>query len=218
MLSIYEKLIKYDLKAFLKEILVCGRIYSQFIFPSWPINISIFTKSLTDLLHIQGAPSYVILLYLFKKRVELQIDDSVLDKIIKVLSIFFVHRNVTDYPNTRDLTRIFMEIISDVEDKGWKNEDIYLNILNRLKDSCLPDSEFEKRLRGNIYKDNVDVTRYLLCSLAESKMTNENHNNLWDRQRSGAYVWTIEHIFPEGLNIPQVWVDMIANGDKALAH
>ena len=218
LLSIYEKLIKYDLKAFLKEILVCGRIYSQFVFPSWPINISIFTKSLTDLLHIQGAPSYVILLYLFRKREELQLDDSVLDRIIKVLSIFFVHRNVTDYPNTRDLTRIFMEIISDIEDDALKNEDIYLNILNRLKNSCLPDFEFEKRLRGNIYKDNVDVTRYLLCSLAESEMTNETHNNLWDRQRSGTYVWTIEHIFPEGDNIPQVWVDMIANGDKNLAH
>lgn len=218
LLNIYEKLIKKDLKSFLKEILICGRIYSQFIYPLWPINNTIFTKSLTDLLHIQGAPSYVFLLYLFRKREELLLDNSVLDKIIKILSIFFVHRNITDYPNTRDLTRIFMEIISIIEDEGLKNEDIYFYLLNRLKYNCLPDSVFEQKLRGNIYKDNVDVTRYLLCSLAESEMTNENHNNLWDRQRSGAYVWTIEHIFPEGDNIPQVWIDMIANGDKALAH
>ena len=32
------------------------------------------------------------------------------------------------------------------------------------------------------------------------------------------FVWTIEHIFPEGENIPQCWVDMIANGDRELAN
>ena len=31
------------------------------------------------------------------------------------------------------------------------------------------------------------------------------------------FIWTIEHIFPEGENIPQVWVDMIADGDRNLA-
>ena len=218
LLNIYEKLIKHDLKAFLKEILICGRIYSQFIYPLWTVNSGIHSKSLTDLLHIQGAPSYVLLLYLFRNQDELQLTNAVLEKIINILSIFFVHRNVTDYPNTRDLTRIFMDIISDIEDQGLKNEDIYKHLLSILKDSCLSDTVFEQRLRGNIYKDNVDVTRYLLCSLAESEMTNENHNNLWDRQRSGAYVWTIEHIFPEGEKIPQVWVDMIADGDKVLAN
>ena len=37
------------------------------------------------------------------------------------------------------------------------------------------------------------------------------------RDNSNKYVWTIEHIFPEGDNIPQAWVDMIADGDKELA-
>src|SRR5690606_31530695 len=32
------------------------------------------------------------------------------------------------------------------------------------------------------------------------------------------YVWTIEHIFPQGENIPLSWVDMIADGDKELAE
>jgi hypothetical protein len=31
------------------------------------------------------------------------------------------------------------------------------------------------------------------------------------------YVWTIEHIFPQGENIPKAWVAMIADGDKELA-
>ena len=37
---------------------------------------------------------------------------------------------------------------------------------------------------------------------------------MWSRDSSNKYIWTIEHIFPEGENIPQDWVDMIASGDK----
>ena len=30
-------------------------------------------------------------------------------------------------------------------------------------------------------------------------------------------MWTIEHIFPQGANIPQSWIDMMAGGDRILA-
>ena len=46
--------------------------------------------------------------------------------------------------------------------------------------------------------------------------------NLWEQKSydnsSSKYIWTIEHIFPEGENIPQSWVDMIAGGDRTLAN
>ncbi len=48
-------------------------------------------------------------------------------------------------------------------------------------------------------------------------MTQETWTDLWRRNDKNVFVWTIEHIFPEGANIPQCWVDMIANGDKDLA-
>jgi hypothetical protein len=41
--------------------------------------------------------------------------------------------------------------------------------------------------------------------------------DLWKRNNNGVYVWTIEHIFPEGDNIPIAWVDMIATGDAQKA-
>ena len=49
-------------------------------------------------------------------------------------------------------------------------------------------------------------------------MNKEKYTNLWSRDKSNKYIWTIEHIFPEGDNIPQDWINMIANGDKALAY
>ena len=44
-------------------------------------------------------------------------------------------------------------------------------------------------------------------------MTKETWKDLWIKDKSNKYVWTIEHIFPEGSNIPQDWVMMIANGN-----
>ncbi len=54
-------------------------------------------------------------------------------------------------------------------------------------------------------------------------MTKETWTDLWEykqyeRSNSQVFIWTIEHIFPEGENIPQAWVDMIAGGDRDLAN
>lgn len=48
-------------------------------------------------------------------------------------------------------------------------------------------------------------------------MTFENQIDLWKYNAANQFVWTIEHIFPQGDNIPEVWVDMIANGDRTMA-
>lgn len=217
LLPIYEKLIRKDLSGFLLEIVESGRLYSQIVFPARESNNTVFSKNLQELNHIQGAPSYLLLLYLFRRKESLLISDADVNAIIKLLTVFFVHRNVTDYPNTRDLTSIFMDVILQIEDGDKKGHDVYLTLHSALAGFC-EDVEFEKKLRGNIYKDNVDAARFLLCSLAERTMTSETYTNLWSRTESGIYKWTIEHIFPEGENIPKAWVDMIADGDPALAN
>jgi possible type I restriction-modification system protein len=48
-------------------------------------------------------------------------------------------------------------------------------------------------------------------------MTQETWTDLWRRTDKKVFMWTIEHIFPEGQNIPESWVNMIADGDKELA-
>ena len=217
MLSIYEKIIKRDLSGFLDEITRCGAIYSKIVFPQKSDIDNPYSTNLLDLQHIQGAPSYMLLLYLLRYKVELELNDKTINNIVAFLSKFFVHRNVTDFPNTRDLARLFMEIISIIEENDLKGDSIYEKTIEILKQNCLDDSAFEERLRGNLYKENVDATRYLLCSLAEHNMTDESNNTLWDRYGSGNYIWTIEHIFPEGENVPQEWVDMIADGDRSKA-
>ena len=116
-----------------------------------------------------------------------------------------------------------MNIINDIEEKSLKGTTIYNHIYTALQSRSASDDLFKEKLSGDIYEDNVGITRFLLCELAEGYMTKETSKDLWEQEEQGkngkkVYVWTIEHIFPEGEKVPSDWVDMIANGDKELAQ
>jgi hypothetical protein len=216
LLNIFESLINKNLPLFLEDILRCGQIYSWLILQDAETP---YHKALEDLDHIQGAPSYLLLMYLMRNQFALAISEEQINNLIRLLAKYFVRRNITDYPNTRDLTRIFMDIISKIEEAHATGNDA-LNIIIDILSSpsnCASDEQFKRSLEGDVYKDNVGATRYILCKLAESTMTQETWTDLWRRTDKKVFVWTIEHIFPEGENIPQCWVDMIAGGDRDLA-
>lgn len=218
LLNIFEKLIRNDLPAFLDDILVCGRIYSWLILQD-PTETT-YRKALEDLDHIQGVPSFLLLMYLLRNKEEIQVDDRLINRLIRLLSKYFVRRNITDFPSTRDLTRIFMDIIAKIKEEEPKGEEVLTLIINTLNtpENCASDEQFRRSLGGNVYRDNVGATRYVLCKMAESAMTQESWTDLWKRtENNKTFVWTIEHIFPEGENIPDCWVDMIADGNRELA-
>ena len=217
LLDIYEKLLKDDYITFLNKLESEAKNYAVLINNATEDNHNeILAESLLDLDRIQGAPSYILLLYLLSNKDTLDINDFIIKDIIKYLIKFFVRRNITDYPNTRNLTKIFMDIVALIRDKTGK--EIYDITVNYLKEISSSNEEFEKKLNGPVYLDNPDATRFLLCYYENSFKTNEIYTDLWKKGNSNKYVWTIEHIFPEGENVPQAWVDMIANGDKELAN
>ena len=60
--------------------------------------------------------------------------------------------------------------------------------------------------------------RFVLSKIDEISHSREYKPDLWARNEKGLLVWTVEHIFPQGENIPQCWIDMIADGDKNKAE
>ncbi|MBP5707615.1 MAG: HNH endonuclease, partial [Alphaproteobacteria bacterium] len=150
----------------------------------------------------------------------LQLTDKDLIKIITLLINFFVRRNLTDVPPTRDLIRLFISFVEEIEANGYKGEQIYTNLRTLLISKLSADEElsfdrkFEQSLSGSVYEQNRDATRFILCALAEKGMTKETFQDLWAKNEKDQYIWTIEHIFPQGSNIPDCWVKMIADGDK----
>lgn len=220
LLDIFEALIRGNLSDFLQDILLAGKIYAQLILNT--DERTVFTEALTDLYRIQGAPSYLLLLYLFRWQKELNLNDESLVNNIKLLTRFFVRRNATDVPNTRDLNRIFMDIVSEIEEKNLKGGSVDRLIYTELSRWSASDELFKNKLSGNIYEENVGVARFVLCDLAQREMTKETWTDLWAKNEyknnKKVYKWSIEHIFPEGRNIPDCWVEMIANGDRNLAN
>ena len=221
LLQIYEKLINYDLQGFLDQILTVGRIFAEL--RDMEDDKTPYRRALLDLSRIQGVPSYQLLMFLIHDKEELQLTEDVIIRIVNLLMIFFVRRNVTDYPGTRDLNRIFMDTIASIENTGVKGDAVYATVVDILSKWVASDDLFEKRLNGDIYKENIGATRFMLCALAQKSMTKETWTDLWEykqyeKSNHNVFIWTIEHIFPEGENIPQAWVDMIAGGNRDLAN
>ncbi|RTZ48383.1 HNH endonuclease (plasmid) [Chryseobacterium arthrosphaerae] len=80
------------------------------------------------------------------------------------------------------------------------------------------DEYFREKLNGNLYEENIGATRYILSSIELSENNSrEKYVNFYDRNKN-QFVWTIEHILPQGENIPLHWVDMIADGNTELAE
>ena len=154
------------------------------------------------------------MLYLLVRRDSLQLDNNHLAEIAALLVRFFVRRNLTDMPPTRDLTRLFMAIIEKLV--GKTGETIITVVREELIAVSASNEVFRGKLEGPIYEENAGVTRFILCALAEHGMTRETCVDLW-RVENKQFVWTIEHVFPQGADIPQSWVTMIADGDEQQA-
>jgi hypothetical protein len=129
---------------------------------------------------------------------------------------YFVRRNITDFPNTNDLDYIFIKLIALIEDEQSKPDAKLIRNYLTQSDNIATLDIFKAKLEGDIYLTNIDMARFVLSKIEQSKSGTREHSDLWLREKN-RLVWTIEHIFPEGLNIPTDWVDMIANGDPEAA-
>jgi uncharacterized protein with ParB-like and HNH nuclease domain len=211
-IEIYEKLIDKNAKAVFKDLFDKARLYNRIIDPNDDSDPQKVANQFRDLERIGGTPAYVLLLYALAER-----PDSDLAGITEFLVKFFVRRSLTDQPPTRDLARNAIALIEVLRHKSSGN---VLEMTQREfhKQGWIASDEiFREKLGGNLYEENVDATRFVLCKIEELHQTKEKFTDLWKRDNSGDYVWTVEHIFPQGPNIPERWIKMIANGDEVLA-
>lgn len=212
-ITIYEKLVDRNAEWIFDDLFEKAKLYSKLIEPLSDGVPAKFAKQLLDLDRIGGAPAYVLLLFLLA-----EYPKSNLPGICEFLVRYFVRRNLTDVPPTRDLPRIFIDVIREVrenEDRQPK-EIVQEQLVSR--GHIASDEAFKEKLSGAIYWDNVDATRFILCRIEEDNQTVEKLTDLWERDERGDFIWTVEHIFPQGLNIPPPWVKMIANGDEEKAR
>ncbi|MDH3022636.1 DUF262 domain-containing protein [Gordonia alkanivorans] len=211
LIRIYETLVSSGVSAFIDAIVPASEIYGR-ITGQIPRGESLDVK-LTALGRAQGAPSYMLLLYLLREAASKKTPTSEIESIVELLTAFFVRRNLTGFPQTYALPRIFMDVIDLLADH--QSEGAAQIVAKALREQSASDDTFRERLLGPVYEDNADVTRFLLTSLAERGMTKETKQDLWARDKKNSYyIWTIEHILPQGKNLPDSWKTMLG-GDAA---
>ena len=132
-------------------------------------------NALIDLLRIGAAPSYTFLLYLFaKENINLNIRSNTVNFLVK----YFVRRNVTDFPSTRDLDSIFINLIDLCENSdGIINTNLVINYLTNST-RFANNQVFREKLKGDLYEENAGATRFILCKIEESKKTKEKFTDL----------------------------------------
>jgi len=222
LIRIYEKLINKEPQAMLDDFVEKAEIYNQFIEPEEYDGE--LAEELLELDRIGAVPSHQLLLFLFSLEDENFKDDKdgCLLEIVQFLQKYYLRRNITDTPATRSLDSMNMKVISYcvkvIEEENLITSSMIENFMVDNKDyPVATQSTLSEYIKGDLYYTNSWMCRYLLIKLDSTQHSREYKPDLWMRDAKGNLVWTVEHVFPQGENIPQAWIDMIANGNAALA-
>lgn len=214
LIKIYEELINRDATKILEFLEECSFIYNNNIEISDSENSKNLTFALRNLENVNAADAYMLLMFI---DYNYEINETQKIELINFLCKYFVRRNITDFPTTRNLTNYFIYIIEGINNlKEYDFEKVKEIIIKLGKPA--DDELFKKKLMGDIYEENVGGVRYILSSIElDETQTDEIYTNFYERDKK-IFIWTVEHIFPQGEKIPENWVNMVANGDRDLAN
>ena len=112
LIKIYEQFIKTNAKDTIDGLLEKAEIYNAFIEPGANGLTEERKTHLLDLGRIGSAPSYLFLLYLCSLlEINIENKENVIDNVLQFFIKYYVRRNITNFPNTRDLDTINMDVI-----------------------------------------------------------------------------------------------------------
>lgn len=218
LIAIYEKIIDSDAQFIFDELSAKAKIYGSITQPDENTELGL---AIVDLNRVGAVPSNALLMYLMILDEKNFAAGDTLLAIISFLQKYFVRRNITDTPSTRDLDQLQIDVIEACERRVNNGQTIDVDFLTSAycKGRGEPASieTFKKNLGDNLFYYNKQMARYVLVKLDERAHSREYQPDFRARNNKGQYVWTVEHVFPQGENIPVDWVDMIADGNPDLA-
>lgn len=217
-IRIYETLINRDARILFDQLTKSAAVYGRLLRSEFePRSVS---SGLRELDRIGSAPAYLVLLYLFSLDVKHFADVKFLEQVVDLLGRYFVRRNVTDKPPTRQIDQALIDLVEScaVRLEAGKKLD-YQWFVDELMKHARPAtvSEFRAALEGPIYESNSLMARYVLIQIDQLHHSREYKPDLWARDDKGRFVWTVEHVLPQAEKLPDHWIRMIAQGDRQKA-
>jgi Protein of unknown function DUF262/Protein of unknown function (DUF1524) len=221
LITIYDTLLRKRPAWLFREMMQAGRLYAALLDPEQAVSRWGFqaADALRDLGHLGAAPGYTFLLWAAQVTKDNGWDQcSVLKRLAQHQTRWFFWRNLTDVPSTRDLDPMFIDLIDallkSLREKEIANEDAFVAAaVNWLNGRAAPAEVREMKLDSDLYEENYDATRFMLCKIEESHQTRETRRDLWVKDNSGKSVFTVEHILPRAENLTPGWIAMLADGN-----
>ncbi len=179
--------------------------------------------ALQDLQRLGAAPAYAFLLWASQVAQSQKWNEGdALSRLAALLTKWFFWRNLTDMPPTRELDPMFMELVGHLltqirEGKTKTLDGFVQQTSDWLLARAAPQDVCESRLKGDVYLENYDATRFMLCKLEETHQTRENKRDLWVHDANDRPVFTVEHILPKTENLGPGWVTMLEGDQKGTA-
>ncbi len=179
--------------------------------------------ALQDLQRLGAAPAYAFLLWANQvAQSQKWTEGDAVSRLATLLTKWFFWRNLTDMPPTREHDPMFMELVSHLLTQIRSGEITALDgFIQQSSDWLLgraaPQDVCESRLEGDVYLENYDATRFMLCKLEETHQTRENKRDLWAHDANDRPVFTVEHVLPKTENLGPGWVTMLEGAQKDTA-
>lgn len=225
LITIYDTLLRKRPVWLFQALQAKGKTYSALINPGvakdeWGVATA---DALQDLQRLGAAPAYALLLWTSEVAQSQGWDEGdALGQLAALLTKWYFWRNLTDTPPTRELDPMFMELVGDLlaQLRGHKITDLdgfVKHASDWLLDRAASDEVCESRLKGGVYLDNYEATRFMLCKLEEAHQTRETKRDLWAHDANDRPVFTVEHILPKTENLGPGWVAMLEHESKDTA-
>jgi uncharacterized protein with ParB-like and HNH nuclease domain len=217
-IRIYETLINRNAALLFDELTNSAATYGKLLrseFSPKPM-----ADGLTELGRIGSAPAYLVLLYFFSLDAKYLEDANILERVVDLLARYFIRRNVTDKPPTRQIDQALIDVVESCAARIKAGKKLNFQwFVDELLKYARPASidEFKAALEGDVYDNNSWMARYVLIQLDQLHHSREYRPDFWARDDNGRFVWTVEHVLPQAEKMPDHWVKMIAGGDRQRA-
>ena len=181
------------------------------------------TERLSKLGKLESTQLYPLLFFLLENRSWLDLDAKRLSTLLDAMVAFYVRRNITLVPKSSNIRAMMLDYIREIQSKKLKGDDVVRCIVGKL--GALPqindDAVRSALLESGMYDKNKNTTRFLLIELERrlpgSDLFNKATPDNLDEYDNKTPRWTIEHILPEGANLPEWWKEAISPDDPSNA-
>lgn len=225
LITIYDTLLRKRPVWLFGALQAKGKTYSALLNPAvargeWGYAAA---SALQDLQRLGAAPAYAFLLWTSQVAHSKKWNEGdALSRLATLLTKWFFWRNLTDMPPTRELDPMFMDLVSHLLKQIRSGEiktldDFVQQTCDWLLARAAPQDVCESRLKGDVYLENYEATRFMLCKLEEAHQTRENKRDLWAHDANDRPVFTVEHILPKTENLGPGWVAMLEGDQKGAA-